>query len=66
MKFPAPVRQTKTMFYNEGNPVAMLIVEKGGKHRERTMKFGTAEAALGWCRNNGANLYYMPVRVSSN
>jgi hypothetical protein len=66
MKSRAPFAQSKTIFYNEVNPVAMLIIEGDGKHSQRTMKFGTAEAALGWCRDNGAILFYMPVRVSSN
>jgi molybdopterin-biosynthesis enzyme MoeA-like protein len=58
--------QIKTMFYNEGNPVATLVTNKAGKHSERIMKFGTAEAALGWCLDHGVNLFYMPVRLEAN
>lgn len=63
---PASAGQTKTMFYNEGNPAATLITEKAGKHTERIMRFVTAEAALGWCRNHGVNLFYMPLRLEAN
>ena len=50
---PAPAGQTKTMFYNEGNPVAILVTTRAGRVRQTSLDFATAEAALAWCRSNG-------------
>lgn len=52
------------MFYTEGNPAALLVITKAGKPSESTMDFPKAEAALEWCRQHGANLYYMSVNLS--
>ena len=57
---------TKTMFYTEGNAAASLVTNKAGRHSARTMKFQTAEAALGWCRKNATMLVYIPVNLASN
>jgi hypothetical protein len=54
---------TKTMFYTEGNPAALLVVNNAGRRSERMMGFPVAEAALTWCRQNGAMLVYMPVNI---
>lgn len=58
--------QTKTMFYNEGNLAALLVVNRRGKRVESTMDFPKAEAALDWCRRKGAILVYLPVRLEAN
>ena len=63
---PAPAGQSKTMFYNEGNPVAILVTSRSGRMKQSTLDFPTAEAALAWCRQNGAALYYMPVNPAAN
>jgi len=55
---------SKTMFYTEGNSTASLVIEKAGKPVEKKMEFKNAEAALHWCRQNGSNLYYMPVNIA--
>jgi hypothetical protein len=58
--------QTKTMFYNEGNPAALLIINKAGKRVQSTMDFPKAEAALNWCRQHACTLVYMPVDLAKN
>ena len=63
---PAPAGQSKTMFYNEGNPAAVLVIRTGRTMKQSTMDFPSAEAALGWCRAHGSALYYMPVDPSKN
>jgi hypothetical protein len=63
---PAPAGQSKTMFYTEGNPAAVLVTDTAGRMKKANMEFATAEAALGWCRQNGANLFYMPVNLQAN
>jgi hypothetical protein len=57
---------TKTMFYTEGNSAASLVTNKAGRHQARTMKFTTAEAALGWCRKNATMLVYFPFNLAHN
>ncbi len=61
-----PPVQTKTMFYTEGNPVASLVINRLGRHTEERLSFPTGEAALGWCREHGTNLFYMPVSIAAN
>jgi len=56
---------SKTMFYTEGNPAATLVINKGGNRTQSVMDFPSAEAAVGWCRQHGANLFYMAVNISS-
>ena len=58
--------QVKTMFYNEGNPSALLILNRSGRRLKRAMKFATAEAALGWCRRHATVLVYLPVNLAAN
>lgn len=55
--------QTKTMFYTEGNPVAVLHTSKAGRDSQSVMEFPSGEAALAWCRQHGANLFYMAVNI---
>jgi hypothetical protein len=54
------------MFYNEGNPVAVVVTNVAGRRRSSPMEFASAEAALGWCRTNGTMLVYCPANPSSN
>lgn len=63
---PASAGQTKTMFYNEGNPAAMLVINRAGRRSVKTMSFPKAEGALAWCRHNGATLVYCPVALDRN
>jgi len=58
--------QTKTMFYNEGNPAALLVTNKAGKRVQSVMEFPKAEAALAWCRRYGAMLVYCPLDLAKN
>ena len=58
--------QTKILFCNEGNPVAVLLTNRAGKRRTTTMNFPQAEAALAWCRDSGAVLVYCPVALDRN
>jgi hypothetical protein len=67
MKQPQNYASTsKTMFYTEGNSAASLVTNKAGRHQARTMKFLTAEAALGWCRKHTAMLVYLPLNPAHN
>ena len=56
----------KIMFMNEDNPTAMLLTNRGGKRRIDAKPMTTAEAALAWCRKNGAMLVYTPVNLERN
>ena len=59
--------QTKTLFVNEGNPVAMLVTSlSSGQRRTKSMTFATAEAALAWSRQNVAMMVYCPVALERN
>lgn len=53
--------QTKIMFCMEGNPVALLATNAGGRRRQRSMKFKDPLAALAWCRENNAVMVYTPI-----
>ena len=64
---PSASRQTgliKTMYYNEGNPVALLVVNKAGRRTETHKTFPRAEGAMAWCRDNATILIYMPVNIT--
>ena len=60
--------QSKIMFFNEGNSLpAMLVTNKSGRRKVRSLEMATAEAALAWCRANLAMLVYMPTaRLEAN
>ena len=58
--------QTKILFFNEGNPVALLVTNRAGRRKATARPFATAEAALGWCRANSAVLVYAPVALERN
>ena len=58
--------QTKILFCNEGNPVAVLLTNRAGTRKQKPMTFPQAEAALAWCRHNGAMLVYCPVALDRN
>jgi hypothetical protein len=58
--------QSKILFCNEGNPVAMLLTTTNGKRKTTTKTFPQAEAALAWCRDSGATLVYCPVAPERN
>lgn len=65
-KLPDFSGQTKTMFYNDGNPAALVVTNRRGRRIESTMVFPKAEAALDWCRQNESVLVYFPVRLEGN
>ena len=58
--------QAKTLFVNEGNPVGMLVTNKGGRLKTSELEFKTAEAALAWCRHSAAMMVYCPVALERN
>ncbi len=58
--------QTKILFCNEGNPVAMLLTNKAGRRRQTFKQFPQAEAALAWCRSSGVMMIYCPVALDRN
>jgi hypothetical protein len=57
---------TKTMFFMEGNPAAILITNNGGLLLESMMEFSQAETALDWCCKNVCTLVYTPASLSKN
>ena len=58
--------QSKIMFVNEGNPLAMLVTNKAGRRNIGHLQMATAEAALAWCRKNMTMLVYLPIRLEAN
>ena len=58
--------QSKIMFFNEGNPAAILLVNRAGTRSTSSIPFSGADAALAWCRQNGAILVHMPVALERN
>jgi hypothetical protein len=52
--------QSKILFLNEGNPVALLLTNRSGKRRTAKMTFAEAVAAFNWCRASGAMMVYCP------
>ena len=58
--------QSKILFCNEGNPTTMLVTNRAGRRKATPMTFPQAEAALAWCRHNGAMLVYCPVALDRN
>jgi len=56
----------KTIFYTEGNPIALLVTNRAGRRKASTQPFASAEAALAWCRGNAAILVYCPVALERN
>jgi hypothetical protein len=47
-----------TMFYTQGNPIALLT--NSGAKKRRHLTFATAAAALAWCVINRSNFVYFP------
>jgi hypothetical protein len=58
--------QSKILFCNEGNPVALLVTSRAGRRKAVGRRFATAEAALAWCRRSSAVLLYFPVALERN
>jgi hypothetical protein len=58
--------QSKILLVNEGNPVALLVTNRAGKHRTTTKTFPQAEAALAWCRTSGTMMVYCPLALERN
>ena len=58
--------QAKTLFVNEGNPIGLLVTNKGGRLKSSPLEFKTAEAALAWCRDSAAMMVYCPLSPARN
>jgi hypothetical protein len=58
--------QSKILFFNEGNPVAILVTRRVGQQKAINRRFDSGEAALAWCRRNTAILVYCPVALERN
>lgn len=56
--------QTKIMIVTEGNPTALLLINRYGKRNVGGMKMPSVEAALAWCRKNAAMLVVMQLDPS--
>jgi hypothetical protein len=52
--------QSQTMFYTEGQTIAVLVTRKGEKFEQSHPRFASAGRALAWCRINRAGFIYMP------
>jgi hypothetical protein len=62
LPFSPAFPQSKTLFYNEGHPTAILVDRRLGKRRQRSLRIATAEAAMAWCRRSAAALLCYPAR----
>jgi hypothetical protein len=58
--------QSQIVFCTEGNPVAMVVTNRAGRRRISSRNFPQAEAALAWCRHNGATMVYSPIVPDRN
>jgi hypothetical protein len=59
--------QTKILYVNEGNNLAMLQTNTAGRRNVGGMKVASAQAALAWCRKHKAIMVYMPaIDVTGN
>jgi len=63
---PLGSSQAGTLFCIEGNPVAVLVTLKAKRRATKPMRFDQAEAALAWCRRQGAVMVYCPARPDRN
>jgi len=57
---------SRTLFYNEGHTVALLVKNKPHGHTVKPMRFVRAEDALVWCRGHGAMLVCGPAWWEQN
>lgn len=55
-----PHKAGLTMFYTEGNPVALVVSNVEGKRTDRKVPIANGEAALDWCRQHGSVMVYLP------
>lgn len=53
-------RKHKTVYYTEGQTMAVLVTREGRKRSWQVLGSTSAEALLQWCRANAAALVYMP------
>jgi hypothetical protein len=60
----APV-QSKTMYYNEGNPTGLLLESRLGKWKETELNFKTVQQALAYCRSHACNFVYMALNITN-
>ena len=61
-----PLQASLTMFYTEGNPIALVVENRKGNRIEKELTLDTAEAALAWCKKHGAMLVYLPFDPTRN
>jgi hypothetical protein len=50
----------KILFLQDGNSSAVLVINKAGRRRRRTLQFDCSEVALAWCRRHRAVLVFTP------
>lgn len=60
MNNPHPKPYSTTVFVVEGIKLAVVVTTVAGRMTQRRRKFATPEAALIWCRSNGAGMFYSP------
>jgi hypothetical protein len=58
--------QKLVLFFTEGQNAAMLVSNKAGRRNVGGMKLATPEAALAWCRSQGATFVYLPSSPGRN
>lgn len=54
-----PVPQAKTLFFTEGDDVALLVIRMGNRYRKRAVDVGSPQEAMDWCLGHGAGLEFM-------
>lgn len=58
--------QTKILFFNEGQPTAILVTNDDGARSAEPKTFTTAARALAWCRRHAIMMIYLPVNLAGN
>lgn len=58
-------QNSQTMFYTEGQTIAVLVTRKGEKMEHSHPRFLTAHLALTWCQTNRAGFIYVPAELNS-
>ena len=57
---------SKTVFVVEGVKTAAVVTTIGTRMTGKRMKFHTPEAALTWCRRQGARMVYSPAELPAD
>ncbi|HEX5218149.1 MAG TPA: hypothetical protein VFZ59_01160 [Verrucomicrobiae bacterium] len=54
------IRSSVSLFFDDGTRLAVLVVERAGRMKRRTLRFADAHKALSWCIAHRAKFIYLP------